>query len=121
MGWLLRGDTPAERPEVRPRLRGGPELRLRKLTFQSLADASGDPLGRACGISGQVVLAHVDEEHGTVPERVDPLCVARVELFPVARVRVALFRAPALGDAPEDRLEWRVEINQQPRGTRGRR
>ena len=69
----MLGHTPGKHSKVRcPGHCRGPELGLGQLPFESLPYPGGNAFSRSRGVGEQVVLPDVDEEHGAVPEGVDP-------------------------------------------------
>src|SRR5205823_3753852 len=70
---------------------GRPQLRLRELALELQADPRGDVLDRA-RIAHQVILPHIEAEHGTLAEPIDPSPISLVQSRPVVDSNVSLLR-----------------------------
>src|SRR5262245_54610411 len=99
-------------PAPRCRLSLDAQLELRNLTLEALAHLHRDVFDRRW-IADDVIVAHVDREHGATMEACDPIGVARMQRRPVLGARIALFWATTVGNAIENRREWCVQVDEQ--------
>jgi hypothetical protein len=73
---------------------------LRDRRLEVRADTVNDRVERR-RVADDVVVAHIDGEHGTVAEVADPPLVSLVQVGPVFRLGLAFRRTAARADAAE--------------------